>query len=207
MGRVSASPLQQSDLFASGPAGFVYRPELISPDEERALARQIAPLPFRPFEFGPYLGKRRVVSFGWRYDYGEQKLREAGETPEFLLPLREKAAALAGLEAGQLQQALVTEYEPGVQIGWHRDKPMFAEVIGISLLSPCVLRLRRKAGAGWERASQPLAPRSGYLLSGPARSEWEHSIPPVETLRYSVTFRRLREDWAEPRMRSRVTGR
>ena len=101
----------------------------------------------------------------------------------------EQAAAFAAVSADGLQQILINEYAPGAGIGWHRDKPTFEDVIAISLSSPCVLRLRRKQGASWERASQDVQPRSAYLLRGPSRREWEHSVPPVGRLRYSVTFR------------------
>jgi len=133
-----------------------------------------------------------VVSFGWRYDFGGGGLKPADPLPPFLLPLRTLAASFAGLPAGEFAQALVTEYGPGAAIGWHRDRSVFAEVIGVSLLSDCTFRLRRAEGTGWERAALTVARRSAYLLAGAARSEWEHSIPAVETLRYSVTFRRLK---------------
>jgi alkylated DNA repair dioxygenase AlkB len=151
-------------------------------------------LPFREFEFHGYTGKRRVVSFGWHYDFSGRRLRKADDIPDFLLALRSAAAAFAGLEPEALRHVLVTEYGPGSGIGWHRDKAMFGETVGVSLLSPCVLRLRRKAGERrWERANVEAEPRSAYLLSGPARSEWEHSILRVDALRYSITFRNLRE--------------
>ncbi len=183
---------EQSELFAPEPrlpGGFDYREALISPDEERAVVERFALLPFQPFEFHGYLGKRRIVSFGWRYDYGGRTLRESASIPSFLLPLRRQAAAFAQIPAQGLQQILVTEYAPGAGIGWHRDKPMFEDVVAVSFLSPCTLRFRRKQGEGWERASREIAPRSAYLLRGPARREWQHSVPPVERLRYSVTFR------------------
>jgi alkylated DNA repair dioxygenase AlkB len=129
------------------------------------------------------------VSYGWRYDYAGRRLRESEPMPPFLLPLRELAASVAGLDAASLQQALVTEYDIGVTIGWHRDKPMFEDVVALSFLSACRLRLRRKRGEGWQRWAAEIAPRSIYHLSGTARHEWEHSIPPVESKRYSVTFR------------------
>src|SRR6185437_1327114 len=103
-------------------------------------------------------------------------------------------AAFAGLASALLQHVLVTEYAPGAAIGWHKDKAVFGEVVGISLLSSCVFRLRRRAGRTWERASFTAEPRSAYLLEGPARTEWEHSIPAVDRLRYSITFRSLRQD-------------
>ena len=113
--------------------------------------------------------------------------------PEFLLPLRGAAAAFAGLDPAQLQQVLLTRYPPGATIGWHKDRSVFGEVIGISLLSFCTFSFRKKAGAKWERASIVAEPRSAYLLQGPARTEWQHSIPAVEALRYSITFRDLKE--------------
>jgi alkylated DNA repair dioxygenase AlkB len=109
--------------------------------------------------------------------------------PAFMLPLREGAARFAGPEAAKFQHVLLTEYAPGAGIGWHRDKPVFDEVVGISLGSPCLFRFRRKAGLKWERASVVAEPRSAYVLQGPSRTEWEHSIPAVDHLRYSITFR------------------
>lgn len=171
------------------PAGFAYHPELIALDEQAALVAQFRDLPFREFEFHGYFGKRRTVSFGLHYDFNESRVREVEPIPEFLLPLRDKAAAFAELSPEELAHALVTEYSPGAPIGWHRDRPVFGDVIGVSFCSACRFRFRRKRGNGWERALALLEPRSAYLLRGPARSEWEHSIPPAEELRYSVTFR------------------
>jgi alkylated DNA repair dioxygenase AlkB len=171
------------------PAGFGYWPDAFTAAEERDWLREIEALPFKPFEFHGYLGKRRIVSFGWRYDYAGRALRESTPIPEFLTPLRERAATVARLDPASLQQALVTEYDSGVTIGWHRDKPMFEDVVALSFLSPCRLRLRRKHGTRWERWAREIVPRSLYRLSGAARHEWEHSIPPVDSRRYSVTFR------------------
>jgi alkylated DNA repair dioxygenase AlkB len=112
--------------------------------------------------------------------------------PAFLLPVRDAAARYAGLDPAMLEQVLLTEYAPGAAIGWHRDRPVFGEVVGLSLLSPARMRFRRKQGAKWERRELLVQPRSAYHLAGEARSEWEHSIPPVETKRYSITFRTLR---------------
>jgi alkylated DNA repair dioxygenase AlkB len=176
------------------PEGFKYRPGLISKDDERMLADHIAGLPLKEFEFQGFLGKRRIVSFGWRYDFNGGGLQKTEDMPAFLLPVRKQAAAFAGLPPEQLQQVLLTEYQPGVQIGWHKDRSVFGEVVGISLLSSCTFRLRRKVGTGWERASIVAEPRSAYLLSGPARTEWQHSIPGVEALRYSITFRNFKSD-------------
>lgn len=174
------------------PAGFRYRADLISPDQERDLLDRLAGLAFAAFEFQGYAGKRRVVSFGRAYDLNTGKLRRAEDIPPFLLPLRDSTAAFAGLDSSGLQHVLITEYAPGAAIGWHKDKAVFGDVVGVSLLSPCVFCLRRKAGAAWERASLALEPRSAYLLRGASRTGWEHSIPAVGRLRYSVTFRNLR---------------
>jgi alkylated DNA repair dioxygenase AlkB len=192
----------QLDMFgaaAAGPAlpdGFRYQPELLTRDEERALLEEFRALPFREFQFHGYTGKRRVVVYGWRYDFENRTLHRTDDMPAFLLALRERAAAFAGVAPERLRHALVTEYGAGAGIGWHRDKDVFGDVIGISLLSSCTFRLRRAAGgpagASWERVSITAEPRSAYLLRGASRTEWEHSIPPVDADRYSVTFRDLR---------------
>jgi alkylated DNA repair dioxygenase AlkB len=175
------------------PEGFRYRLELIGTVEEDALLAHMRELPFREFEFHSYTGKRRVVSFGWQYDFCARHLRKAEDIPEYLVALRDSAAAFAGMEAEEFQHVMVTEYSPGAGIGWHRDKAVFGQVVGISLLAPCVLRLRRKVGEKkWDRVNVLAEPRSAYFLSGQARSLWEHSIPQVEALRYSITFRNLR---------------
>ena len=177
------------------PVGFRDSPELITPEEEVELLARISELPFREFEFHGYKGKRRIVSLGWHYDFGARALRKADDIPEFLLDLRMVAAQVAGVEPSEVQHVLVTEYGPGAGIGWHRDKAVFGIVVGISLLSPCIFRLRRRIGERrWERVSLIAEPRSGYTLSGPVREEWEHSIPSVSALRYSVTFRNMRDD-------------
>jgi alkylated DNA repair dioxygenase AlkB len=174
------------------PAGFRYAPDAIGAAEETRLAGTLADLPFKEFEFRGFLGKRRVVSFGFRYDFNGGGLKTAEPMPPFLLALRKRAAAFAGLAPDRLQHALITEYRPGAAIGWHRDRPNYDDVIGISLLSPCTFRMRRKQAASWERAAMRLDRRSIYLLHGPSREEWEHSIPAMAELRYSITFRALR---------------
>lgn len=192
---------EQFDLFGSPqpvapqsmPAGFRYAPDLIDASEEARLVEAFADLPFKEFEFHGFFGKRRVVSFGSRYDYNGGGLQKAAPMPPFLLPLQQRAAAFAGLPPDRLAHALVTEYRPGTSIGWHRDRPHYDDVIGISMSSPCSFRMRRRCDTGWERASQRLDSRSIYLMRGPSRWQWEHSIPAVEGLRYSITFRSMRE--------------
>jgi alkylated DNA repair dioxygenase AlkB len=176
----------------AAPDGFEYRDEMISRDEERALVEEIRRLDLKPFDFYGYEAKRRVASFGWRYDYGEHALRVAAEMPEFLVHLRAKAGIFAGIDPKDLVMALVSEYAPGTPIGWHRDRPQLDEIVGVSLLSACVFRFRRKVDTKWERRKMTLEPRSMYVLRGSSRTEWEHSIPEVGELRYSITFRNLR---------------
>ena len=194
--------MPQLELFEPAPLlpeGLRYRPDFIAPDDERQLLERIPELPFTAFRFRGYLGKRRVVSFGWQFDFERNELRRTDDIPEFLLPLRDEAARLAGLAPAEFQHVLVTEYEAGAGIGWHKDRPVFGAVVGISLLAPCVFRLRRASGTRWERASLTAEARSAYLLQGPSRTEWEHSIPPVESRRYSITFRNVRGNRPEAR--------
>jgi alkylated DNA repair dioxygenase AlkB len=188
----------QTSLFDAGPTlpeGFKYEPDVLSAEEEQNLLLVIRTLPFKEFEFQGFTGKRRTVSYGWRYDFNERELQKADDIPAFLLPVREKAAAFAGIGPSDLQHVLVTEYGEGAAIGWHRDKAMFGDVIGVSLLSSARFRLRRKTVTRWERASLTILPRSAYLMRGPSRTEWEHSIPGVEALRYSITFRNFIEGY------------
>jgi alkylated DNA repair dioxygenase AlkB len=187
--------MSQLGFFESAPVmppGFTYRPGVLSASDEAEIIGLISTLPFAPFEFHGYTGKRKVVSYGWKYDYDAEVARPVDDIPPFLFPLRAIAASIAGIPPERLQQALVTEYEPGSAIGWHRDKAVYGQVIGVSLLSPCNFRLRRKVGDRWERASLIAEPRSVYVMDGPSRSEWEHSIPAVDALRYSITFRNLK---------------
>lgn len=189
------SHADQPGLFGeerSLPEGFTYQRAFVSEEEERELAGQIVALPLENFRFHGFTGKRRVVSYGWRYDFNGGGLRKVDDMPPFLLPLRRRAAATAGLEPDAFQHALVTEYAPGAGIGWHRDKAVFDEVFGVSLLAPCDFRFRRKSGETWERVTVALAARSAYVLRGPARTEWEHGIQSVDRLRYSITFRNFR---------------
>jgi alkylated DNA repair dioxygenase AlkB len=184
----------QANLFGieprSLPPGMRYWEEVVSEAQERSLVRYIEQLPLKPFEFVQgFKGNRRVVSFGWRYDYNQQTLVEAAPIPKELDEIRRAAALLADQTPEDLSQALVTEYAPGAGIGWHRDKKIFGDIIGISLLAPCSFRLRLKKNTGWDRASVQANPRSVYLLSGASRTLWEHSIPPLDRLRYSITFR------------------
>jgi alkylated DNA repair dioxygenase AlkB len=186
--------LLQPDLFdapASAPPGFAYQPGLVSKAEAQGLQTKIAELDLQPFEFRGYLGKRRVIYFGWRYDFTRGALSRGEPIPGFLDGVRTKAAAFAGLAPERLEHVLINEYAPGAGIGWHRDRPQFEDVIAVSLGAPGLLRFRRRREGGWDRASVPLEPCSAYLLRGAARSAWEHSLPEVDVLRYSITFRTM----------------
>jgi alkylated DNA repair dioxygenase AlkB len=175
------------------PEGLEYRRDFLTVQEEQELVDRFAALPFKPFEFHGFTGNRRTVSFGWHYAFDGSGLREAEPIPAWLDPVRARAAALAGLAPDRFAHALLIEYAPGAGIGWHRDRPVFGDVVGVSLAAPARLRFRRKAGTKWDRAEVLAEPRSAYLLRGPARDEWEHSIPALETLRYSITLRTLKD--------------
>jgi alkylated DNA repair dioxygenase AlkB len=181
----------QASLPLIFPEGFAYREDFIGADEEAELVERLKSQPFKEFKFQGFTGKRRVVSYGLRYDFNGGGLQQSDPIPAFLDEVRSKAAGFAELNPDQLVHALLTEYQPGAPIGWHKDRSVFGTVIGISLLSASVFRLRRKSGSKWERVSLALEPRSIYVLSGSVRTAWEHSIPPVEELRYSITFRTL----------------
>ena len=181
------------------PAGFRYLENVITEAEEATLAASMQELELKPFEFQGHLANRRVISFGLRYDYSRRTVEVGSEFPPFLNELRAKAAEFAGRGVSKFRQAGVNEYRPGAGIGWHKDKAQFGIVVGVSLLAPAIMRFRRAQGRGWARLSKTIAPRSMYVLSGEARTEWEHSIPPLDQLRYSITFRTL-ADGASLRM-------
>jgi len=185
---------EQLALFSDGaaaPRGLRYQPSFITAQSEHELIAQIRALPLAPFQFGAFEGKRRVASFGWRYDYNQHKLEQAEDLPAWIAPLIVKVQAFAGLPAASIRQVLFTQYEQGTGIGWHRDKPHFDQVFGLSLASACKFRFRRKTGRTWQRFTLEAEPRSLYMMAGESRSIWEHSIPPVHSPRYSITFRTM----------------
>jgi DNA oxidative demethylase len=176
------------------PPGLVYRPELLSPEEEQALLAACARLEFEEVRMHGVVAKRTVKHYGLGYDYERrQALTEAEPIPEWLEPARAKAAQLAAFASGELVEALVQRYPEGAQIGWHRDAPMFGTVVGVSLLSPSRMRFRRGSAGAWKTAELALEPRSGYVLAGEARTVWQHHVPPTRSERYSITFRTLRK--------------
>lgn len=195
-GRAGTS-MEQGELFgaeAPQPPGLGYWPELITPQEERDLVRSLSELAVRPFEFHGYQGARETISFGWRYEFDRGEAVVADAPPHFLRPLLERAADKASSltplkDRPVFEQALVTRYDAGAGIGWHRDKAVFGIVAGVSLGAACVLRFRRRSASGFDRRQRRLEPRSLYVLTAEARTAWEHSISPMQALRWSVTFR------------------
>lgn len=171
--------------------GLRYAEQVIGEAEERALLDRLQSLDLAPFRFHGFIGNRRTQSFGWRYDFEDASFTPAEPIPDWLQPVRERAATFAGLNPDDFVHVLLARYDPGAGIGWHRDRDVFDEVVGISLNTPATLRFRQRTPSAFRRANLRVAPRSAYLLSGESRREWEHSIAPGEELRFSITFRNL----------------
>ncbi|HTZ80282.1 MAG TPA: alpha-ketoglutarate-dependent dioxygenase AlkB [Stellaceae bacterium] len=189
----------QPSLFDAPPLpGFAQAEAFVTPAEERDLIAAIGALELSPFRFQGWLGKRLTRSFGWRYDFDDASLGPAEPLPDWLLPFRDRAARFADLAPDALVQAVVTRYDVGAGIGWHRDRPVFEHVLGISLGAPAAMRFRRRKSGGFDRAAAPLAPRSIYRLAGEARHRWEHSIAGQAAPRWSITFRSLSESGHRP---------
>ncbi|MDQ0837137.1 alpha-ketoglutarate-dependent dioxygenase AlkB [Sphingomonas faeni] len=171
--------------------GLHTMPDIVDRDEERMLIERIDATDPTPFKFQGWTGKRLTTSFGWAYDFEAGRPVAAEPMPDWLLPIRDRAARFARLDPLLLIQALLIRYDPGAGIGWHRDRPVYEDVIGISLGEPATMRFRRRREVGFERASAPLVPRAAYHLSGPVRHDWEHSIVEMDRPRWSITFRSL----------------
>jgi len=184
-----STSVHQPALFDFQPDGLAQRENFISADEEAELLQHFAGFSFKPFAFQGWFGKRETVSFGWRYDFNDSRVHAAPPIPDFLLPLRARAAHFAGLAPEAFEQGLVIRYDVGAGIGWHRDRPAFDKVVGISLGAPCDLRFRQRIERGFRRFTLHAPPRSAYLLTGEIRHDWEHSIVPIEEPRFSITFR------------------
>ena len=173
------------------PEGFLYQPDFLSEAEEADLIAIFRELPFQAFDFHGYTARRRVLEFGMEYDFATRRATPTQSFPEFLSPVRERAAQFAGISAAALVEGMVTEYSPGAPIGWHRDAPQFGAVIGVSLAGTARMRFKPYKAEGKPFAIA-LERRSIYLMRGPARWKFQHSIPAVKELRYSITFRTLR---------------
>jgi alkylated DNA repair protein (DNA oxidative demethylase) len=172
--------------------GLATMSNFITAAEEQALIAAIDTVNLSPFRFQGWTGKRLTASFGWIYDFDAGCLRQGELIPDWLLPFRDRAADFAGLPPVDLVQALLIRYDAGAGIGWHKDRPHFEHVVGLSLGSPTTMRFRRRRGDRFERTSVPLERRGAYHLSGEARHEWEHSIAELGQTRWSVTFRSRR---------------
>jgi alkylated DNA repair dioxygenase AlkB len=188
--------MSQPDLFGAPapalPPGMRYEEDFVSREEESALVAQIEQLPLAPMKYQQYEARRRVVSYGGQYDYTAQRLDESEPLPAWLDPLRARAAAWIGVAPERFTQALIAEYRPGTPLGWHRDVPDFEDVVGVSLLHDAVMRLRPYPHVTGSRANViklVVPPRSIYLLHGASRWEWQHSVAPTQSLRYSITLR------------------
>jgi alkylated DNA repair dioxygenase AlkB len=187
---------EQLALFESllpEPEGLRYAADFVPPETEQKLILGIRDLPLLPFQFGQFEGKRRVASFGFRYDYALRQLQRSEPIPAWLYEIVAKVETFGGPATG-IRQVLCTEYDVGVGIGWHRDKPHFDRIFGLSLGSACKFRFRKSAGKSWDRFTLDAEPRSLYMMSGASRRIWEHSIPAVESPRYSITFRTMSND-------------
>jgi len=174
-------------------AGLDYREEVVNEAEERELIDRLDALDLSPFRFQGWLGNRKTMSFGWRYDFDDASFSRTEPIPDWLNPVREKAAAFAGLNADDFAHVLLARYDPGAGIGWHRDRDVFEQVVGLSLATPATLRFRQRTSTGFRRVGLEVAPRSAYLLSGESRWDWEHRITPGDQLRFSITFRTMSE--------------
>jgi len=172
-------------------AGLRYQERLIDEAEEKALVAKLSELDLSSFRFHGWLGNRKTQTYGWRYDFDDASFTPTEPIPGWLEGVRSKGAAFAGLRPEDFVHVLLARYDPGAGIGWHRDRDVFEQVVGISLNTPATLRFRQRAAASFRRVNLEVAPRSAYLLSGEARHDWEHRIVPGESLRFSITFRTL----------------
>jgi alkylated DNA repair dioxygenase AlkB len=187
----------QASLFPPAlPQGMTYRAEFIDRDEERALLEHVHALPLREAQYRQYTARRRTVNYGFSYDFTHQQKNAAPPIPEFLAPLRARAAQWAGVAPEEFVQALIAEYQPGTPLGWHRDVPDFELIVGVSLGGTARIRFRPYPWKPERRKdvfALELEPRSAYILRDEARWGWQHSIPPTKELRCSITFRTARK--------------
>ena len=176
------------------PEGLVFRASFLSETDEATLLDILGGLEYHQVEMRGQVARRTVRLFGYGYDFENRTLRPAEPLPEWLLPVRERCAELADVDPERFVHALVNRYTPGATIGWHRDAPPFGPtVVGVSLGADSELRFQRRCKGVRYVHQLALPRRSAYVLGGPARSAWEHSVPAVPELRYSLTFRTLRK--------------
>ena len=191
--RAATKAGSQPDLFGAPLLpGLSYEEEAVAPAEEAALIALIEAADLAPFQFQQWEGKRLTRSFGWTYDFQTGRFEPGEPIPRWLEGVRARAADFAGIAPDALEQVLLIQYGIGAGIGWHRDRPVFEHVIGLSLGTPATMRFRRRTEGGFDRRSVDLAPRSIYHMDGEARNDWEHSIAPMPEPRWSITFRSLK---------------
>jgi alkylated DNA repair dioxygenase AlkB len=187
----------QRELFAAGPSlpeGFIYQEGFLTVVQEAALLQTISGLSLEGASYKQWTAKRRIVSYGGRYDFGHNRLQPAEPIPDFLDPLRRQVSEWTAIPASHFTHGMISEYRPGTQLGWHRDVPDFESVVGVSLGGPARMRFRPyppATGRGRALSSLELQPRSAYSMNGAARWQWQHAISPTKALRYSITFRTL----------------
>jgi alkylated DNA repair dioxygenase AlkB len=174
------------------PEGFLLTSSFLTEAEEAELRALLPTLSYGPVRMHGVVARRRVAQFGWHYSFESSRLTPAPASPPEFDTLRARAAQLAGIASDDFVETLVIEYPPGAAIGWHRDAPSFGIVAGISVGSQCRMRFRKGEGANRETVAVTIPARSIYLLTGSARWEWQHTVPPVRELRYSITFRTLK---------------
>lgn len=177
------------------PQGMIYQGDFLTTAEEQNLVALIRGWPLKAMRYKAYTARRRVLSFGGAYDFNADRLRQAPPIPAELEPLRARVAAWIGAKPEAFTQVLVAEYAEGTPLGWHRDVPDFQDIVGVSLLNEALLRLRpwpHEPGKRDGVIKLAIQPRSIYLLRGPARWAWQHSVAPTASLRYSVTLRTAR---------------
>jgi alkylated DNA repair dioxygenase AlkB len=172
------------------PEGLLYQEEFLAKDEEDALLAEIRALPLEEAKYKAFTAKRRIAAYGSSYDFDTNALGPAPPIPPFLFSLRSRVADLAAVEETQFTHALVTEYRPGTELGWHRDVGEFGVVVGVSLGGTCRMRFRRYPHEkGAQVFNLDLAPRSVYVLRDEIRWRWQHSVARTKELRYSITLR------------------
>lgn len=191
--------MPQLDFFETSPIlpGLTQAEGFVDADEAAVLIAGIDAAPLVPFRFQGWTGKRLTASYGWHYDFDHARMGRTDPMPAWLVPIRDRAASYAGIAPDRLVQALLTRYDPGAGIGWHRDRPVFDHVVGISLGEAATMRFRRRHENGFDRFAAELAPRSIYHLQGEARRIWEHSIVRMMRTRWSITFRSLSSRWSD----------
>ncbi len=174
------------------PEGLVFVPEFLTTAEESELLAFITAIEFRTLQMHGVTAKRRIKQFGLHYAFESYKLTPADPVPAEFAGIGARSAAFAGIDPSAWAEILVTEYTAGAGIGWHRDAPAFGIVAGVSLGASCRMRFQTGSGAARLTSAIELPPRSIYLLTGEARTKWQHMIPPTRDLRYSITFRTVR---------------